>query len=90
MNNVVGQGCVFAGISVKRKKDGREADSSSVDSHGLRESINFNKLSLLREKGVGALDYVSFHLQFLRQYELHVRRCDTAAGLQEGGSVLLS
>ncbi len=79
----------FIGISVRSNKYGGEADSNSVDSHGLRESINFNKLSLLSEKGVGALDYVSLHLQFLTLYELHVWRCDTAAGLWES-FVLLS
>lgn len=36
----------FSDISVKRNKNG---GSSSFDSDGLRESINFNKLSLLRE-----------------------------------------
>lgn len=47
------------------KKDEGESDSNSVNSHGLTESIDFNKLSLLSEKGVGAPDYVSLHLQTL-------------------------
>lgn len=52
----------FTGITVKSNKGGGEADSCSVDSQGLRQSINFKALSLLSEKGVGALDYVSLHL----------------------------
>lgn len=53
--------CFFCtGITVRSNKDGGEADSCSVDSHGLRQGINFNTRSVLSEKG--ALDYVSPHL----------------------------
>ncbi len=50
---------------------------------GSGKVLTFNKLTLLSEKGVGALDYVRLHLKFLKLYELHVWRCDTAAGLEE-------
>lgn len=42
----VGSVVFFTAIGVKSYKDWGEADSSSVDSYGLREHINFNKLSL--------------------------------------------
>lgn len=45
-------------IGVESNKDGRQVNSSSVDTLGLQESANFNKLSLLSEKGV---NYVRFH-----------------------------
>ena len=41
----------LTGISVKSNND-----RGSVDSHGLRESINSNKLCLLSEERVGALE----------------------------------